>query len=333
MYVVASHPNEPLLGPASMRKPVLGPALPLLRPRTRRLVNVTLGVAMCIAFSVFLLGLFAPYTPPYATLLASSSASTASPHLIAVVAPAVVYGVATAVGLTLGLLGYRFVKLAFFLSGFAIGLVLGFNAAYVAFEHETYVFPAALGIGVLAAVILAVAALFFFRFGVAVLGVLAGVGLGAFVGALFLMRLYPAQPEVPIVIAMAIGGVAIGLVVYLQERLVVVLCTAFLGGYFFVLGVGNLIGSYPSPTSIVAFLDALKAGGSYAMPGAWWAYFGATLVAWIGFGVIQFQYTAPVHETPAPASPPRSPAAVDGDYTAVTSPKGSAPPFRVERGL
>ncbi|KDO25048.1 hypothetical protein SPRG_09777 [Saprolegnia parasitica CBS 223.65] len=296
MYVVASHPNEPLLGPASMRKPVLGPSHPLVRPQTRRLVHVVLGVAMCMAVSVFLLGLFAPSTPSYATLLASSSSSAASPRLIAVVAPAVVYGVATAVGLALGLLGYRFVKLAFFLSGFAIGLVLGFNAAYVALERETYVYMAALGIGVVAAVVLGCAALFFFRFGVAVLGVLAGVGLGAFLGALFLMRLYPAQPEVPILIAMAIGGVAVGLVVYLQERIVVVLCTAFLGGYFFVLGVGNLIGSYPSPTSIVAFLDALKAGGSYAMPGVWWAYFGATLVAWMCFGLVQFQYTAP--ETP-----------------------------------
>ncbi|OQS01484.1 hypothetical protein ACHHYP_00724 [Achlya hypogyna] len=334
---LSSYPDEPLLGPASMRKRVQGPNSSCMRPKARRLLHVTVSVLGCIVVSIFLLGLIEPSTRGVNLLSASDSQAAAvrSSSPISTIAPAVVYGVATAVGLTLGLVGYRFMQLAVFCAGFAIGLVLGFNAGYVGFEHETFVFSASLAIGVIAAIFLGTTAVFLFRFGILVLGVFAGVALGAFIGALFLMRLYPAHPEVPVLIAMAVFGFTTGLAAYLQERLVVILCTAFLGGYFFVLGVGNLVGNYPSPSSIAAFLDGLRAGKPYDMPGIWWAYFAATLVAWLTFAALQFHYTT----TPSIESvrrPPR-PAATDADnFTSLTSPKGSGPTrasFHVERGI
>ncbi|OQR95426.1 hypothetical protein THRCLA_22142 [Thraustotheca clavata] len=338
MYV-SSYANEPLLGPSTMRKRVQGPVAALLHPRIQRVVQVVSWVCVMMFMAVFMLGLYMPATVASSTsLLASDNSTVQSSRTLNVIAPVVVYSVATAMGLSLGIVGYRFIRLAFLCAGFVIGLVLGFNAGYLIFQDKSYVFSASLGLGAVGGIVLGSISLYLHRCGLVFLGILSGIGFGAFIGAIFLMRLYPAHPEVPILASMGGFGILLGLVTFLSERPVVILCTSFLGGYFFVLGFGNLFGNYPSPTSIVTFLDKLRNGQQYEMPTIWWAYFGATIVAWILFTIVQFQYTAPYQEsTQVERRPPRPPIENDDDYTAVTSPKGSGPPkrgsFHVERGL
>ncbi|ETV95265.1 hypothetical protein H310_11169 [Aphanomyces invadans] len=361
MYIPSGASDELLLGPSNVRKRVLSPSI-LLSPQARRLASMgttLIAIAAVAALSLFMLTSdFAPGLPPLsesasAAYLSSNAtdelSALSSRSSLGAVAPAIVYGISILGGVMLGIFGYRFVRAGFFAAGFTVGLVVFFDIGTQAFQGESWVVAGSLVLSIVGAILVALLALYLYRFGIAAMGVLAGIGFGAFLGSIFFIQLNAARPEIPMFISMASFGVLLGLVAFFEEKPVVILCTSFLGSFFIVLGAGNFIGQYPTPANIQSLLLALRNGAGdakVAMPGAWWAYFAATLLLWMVCIVVQVQYTAngvdhdaeAVEKAAGHRRPPRPvvgkeevPIDIkDVDTAKTKATKGS---FKVERGI
>ncbi|RHY35761.1 hypothetical protein DYB25_010173 [Aphanomyces astaci] len=371
MYLPSGTTDEPLLGPPHVRKRILAPSI-LLSPQVRRLASLGstfLAIAAVAALSLFMLTSdFAPglsslseSTSAHAAYLSLNASDTAvapssSSTSIGVIAPGIVYGIAILGGVVLGFFGYRFVRAGFFAAGFTVGLVVFFDVGARAFNGESWVVAGSLALSIVGAVLIALLALYLYRFGIAAMGVLAGVGFGAFLGSIFFIQLNAAHPEIPMLISMVSFGILLGLVAFFEEKPVVILCTSFLGSFFVVLGAGNFIGQYPTPANIESLLLALRNGASdakVAMPGAWWAYFAATLVMWMVCIAAQVQITASgvdhhAEATEKAAGRRRPPRPIPGSQggtdevpidiedakeTKVAQPTKKKGSFKVERGI
>ncbi|KAF0690376.1 Aste57867_18211 [Aphanomyces stellatus] len=345
MYLSNNRGDEPLLGPPQPRKRILGPSI-LLSPRSRHLAMTGASFLAIAGFAfVTICMLSADLTTRRTSYLAASANDTApTAQVIGTVAPAVIYALSIGGGALLGFFGYRFIRAAFFAAGFTTGLVVFFDFGTQIFKDASWVVAGSLVLAFVCAIIVGLLALFLYRYGIAFMGILAGIALGAFLGSLFFMQLNPTTPEIPMIISMLVCGVILGLVAFFEEKPVIIICTSFLGAFFVVLGAGNFIGQYPTLANIQSLLGSLQ---SAHMPAAWWGYFAATIVLWLICIAVQVELTAigvdhaadaekkaNARRPPRPASAKAAPVVnivigADGK-PAEKPPRGS---FKTERGI
>ncbi|KAH9127177.1 hypothetical protein AeMF1_002488 [Aphanomyces euteiches] len=322
--------DEPLLGPPFARKRISGPS------NWSKFQN-TLVLGLCV-LALGLMGVFMLSADTDQEIVSSAKYLEAPANLttnpLGDVAPDVIYGMTIFGGVLLGFFGYRFIRAAFFVAGFTIGLVVFFDIGTQAFRNESWIVAGSLSLSIVGAILLALLTLYLYRFGVAVLGVLAGIGFGAFLGSIFFIQFNSVHPEIPMFLSMACFGIFFGLVAFFEEKPVVILCTSFLGSFFMVLGAGNFIGQYPTPANIKELLDELRRQENVRMPGAWWAYFAVTLVLWIVCIAAQVQITANgVDHSNDVEAPPRRPPRPPQTTINISNGVPKKASFKVERGL
>ena len=90
-----------------------------------------------------------------------------------------------------------------------------------------------------------------------------------------------------------------GLLAYRYERPLVIACTAWIGSYQCIRGIGYFAGGYPMPTDLRSTFTVLNPGRVITIDDEYWWYFFATILM-CGAGIlVQIRITAKdIHHVP-----------------------------------
>ncbi|ETV83537.1 hypothetical protein H257_04246 [Aphanomyces astaci] len=257
--------------------------------------RVTSSAAFSALIFAVLLQCIAAVTPTPATtatltqtandLFASAQGITFGPGLIA--SAAIVGGVFVA------LWGYKLFRPVMFLSGFAVGSILGYMLAERFFNEETYFQTAAWIMFVVLGLIVGATVMSIWAWGVFLVGAAAGALLGFHVNTSFGYLIYPSSPETSLWICVIVLGLIGGFLGSWFERPALIVATSFFGAAAAVWGVGYFAGNFPNSRELDVWRsEAANGSFSYDLPKEWWYYLAGTIVFFILAVFFQFNKSA-----------------------------------------
>ncbi|KAF0699288.1 Aste57867_10130 [Aphanomyces stellatus] len=204
------------------------------------------------------------------------------------VGPDIVAGVSIAVGLALVLCGYKLIRPAMFISGFAVGSIVCFVLFERAFRDKSYVATACWVAFAVGGLLLGALVVVLYPVGVFLVGAFAGLLLATQFQTSFGYAISKSHPEVVFVVLLVLCGVVGGALAVKIERPFLIVATAWAGAVATAWGIGYFAGGYPNAGSLPRHVD-----GTTYIPGAWWGYLGGQVaVAMLGMA-LQFRQSPP----------------------------------------
>ncbi|ETW02392.1 hypothetical protein H310_05911 [Aphanomyces invadans] len=246
-------------------------------------------------------------------LFASAQGITFGPGLIA--SAAIVGGVLVA------LWGYKLFRPVMFISGFAVGSILGYMLAERFFSEKTYFQTAAWIMFVVLGLLVGTTVMSIWAWGVFLVGAAAGALLGFHVNTSFGYLIYPSNPETSLWICVIVFGLIGGFLGSWFERPALIVATSFFGAAAAVWGIGYFAGKYPNSRELDQWrTDAANGTFSYNLPKEWWYYLAGTIVFFVVAMYFQFNKSAlgVFHQNPKAKNANAAPAV----YTTATPQRG-----------
>ncbi|RHY25430.1 hypothetical protein DYB32_008315 [Aphanomyces invadans] len=232
------------------------------------------------------------------------------------IGPDVIAGLAIAAGFTAVFFGYRLIRPAVFLAGFAIGSIVCFIASERIFREKTYVETACWIAFALGGFILGLLVVWLYKVGIFLVGAFAGLLLATQLHTSFGYAIYPSDPQVVLIIFLVVFGLICGIVAVKIERPFLIVATAWAGAVTGVWGIGFFAGHYPNTANLKEHADA-KGDWHVNVPDEWWGYLAGSIVLALLGMYVQFR------QNPPPADPLTGPVVADHQpvaYVTVTTP-------------
>lgn len=275
--------DEPLLGYSKSKKVEYN--IPFIS-RRRILTSLTLIIIGVTGILTSAIVLNIPGEPR--EMLSSSAQSTRKLDI----APGVMFAIAIVAGFIICFAGYRFMKPALFVTGFLAGSVISYDLSRKAFKYEDWGDIATAITVIAGGLLLAFGIVLLYRLGMFLLGAAAGVIFACYLHVALLHRIDPQEPDVILYVAMGLFGVMFGLLAYRYERPIVIACTAWIGAYECIRGIGYFAGGYPMPTDLRSSFTILNPGRRIYIDDSYWWYFFATIIMCAMGILIQIRITA-----------------------------------------
>ncbi|ETV95946.1 hypothetical protein H310_10606 [Aphanomyces invadans] len=204
------------------------------------------------------------------------------------VGPDVIAGIAIAAGFTAVFLGYRLIRPAIFLAGFAIGSVFCFVVSERVFRDKAYVDAASWVAFVVGGLIVGSLVVWLYKVGIFLVGAFAGLLLATQIHTSFGHSFNPSDPHVALIVLLVVCGLACGAVAVMIERPSLIVATAWAGAVTGVWGIGYFAGNYPNAARLKQHADA-KGAWHVDVPVEWWGYLaGSVVLAFVGM-FVQFR--------------------------------------------